>query len=149
MSIIFGGRRSGPAAVPADSHKPATTIGPASTLRGTLEVEGALRLDGLVEGSVTASGNVIVSKTARVTAAITGNNILVAGVVRGNIVARGRLEIVASGRVFGDINVQALLIEEGGVLHGQSQMPDEHAPDTVLDPTPVLIPGTDAQRALS
>src|SRR5215216_1921953 len=108
MSIIFGGRRPTPAAAPTD--KPDTIIGPATQFNGDLKTEGALRIDGVVEGSVVATGNVIVGKNGRVMARITGQNVLVAGVVQGDIVAAGRLEIISSGRVIGDINARVLLI---------------------------------------
>jgi cytoskeletal protein CcmA (bactofilin family) len=46
----------------------------------------------------------------------------VAGEVRGNIQLSGRLEIFSSGKVFGEITVSSLAIEEGGVFRGKCDM---------------------------
>ena len=81
-----------------------------------------------------AAGNVIIGQTGRVTASIAGLNVLIAGVVRGNVTAAQRLEIVATGKVWGDIQVHALLIEEGGLFRGQSVMPEEGAPEALPAP---------------
>jgi cytoskeletal protein CcmA (bactofilin family) len=44
----------------------------------------------------------------------------------------GRLEILATGKVFGDIVVGSLIIDEGGILRGKSAVhADESAASTV------------------
>ncbi|MCJ7621552.1 MAG: polymer-forming cytoskeletal protein, partial [Anaerolineae bacterium] len=40
----------------------------------------------------------------------------------------GRLEILSTGLVWGDIQVASFLIDEGGVFSGKSQMPAEFEP---------------------
>jgi cytoskeletal protein CcmA (bactofilin family) len=130
MASIFGGRRLAPPP-PTIDGKPETIIGAATSFNGDLQAEGTLRIEGRVEGSVTTTGNVIVGPTARVTASICGQNILVAGVVQGNITAAQRLEIIATGKVSGDITARVLLIEEGGLFSGHSTMRDESTPDAL------------------
>jgi cytoskeletal protein CcmA (bactofilin family) len=133
MSSIFGGRRPAPPPHTADA-KPETIIGATTSIHGDVKAEGTLRVDGLVEGTIESTGNVVVGPTGRVSATVNGQNVLVAGVVRGNITAGGRLEIVASGKVWGDITVRSLLIEEGGLFRGQSIMRDESTPDALPEP---------------
>jgi cytoskeletal protein CcmA (bactofilin family) len=133
MSSIFGGRRTATQPNPADS-KPETIIGPTTSIHGDIKADGTLRVDGLVEGTIEAAGNVIVGQSGRVTASIEGQNVLIAGAVRGNITAAQRLEIVATGKVWGDITVRALLIEEGGLFRGQSIMRDEAATEALPEP---------------
>ena len=136
MSSIFGGRRVAPASPPTEA-KPETIIGPTTSLQGHLKAEGTMRIDGGVEGAIEAGGNVLVGQGGRVQGNVSGQNVLVAGVVKGNILAAQRLEIVATGRVLGDITVRALLIEEGGLFRGQSIMRDDSAPEVLPEPTPV------------
>jgi cytoskeletal protein CcmA (bactofilin family) len=138
MASIFGGRRATPPATIPDG-KPETIIGATTSIHGDIQAEGTLRIDGLVEGAVATTGNVIVGPTGRVTATISGQNILVAGAVRGNITAGQRLEIVATGKVWGDITVRSLLIEEGGLFRGQSIMRDEATPDALPEPVPLEL----------
>lgn len=103
-------------------------IGPSANLRGELRAEGGIRIDGVFEGTVESQSNVIVGENARVAADVSAFNITVAGTVQGNVKAVGRLEILSTGRVLGDVLVGSLLIEEGGVFHGQSLMDEAKQP---------------------
>jgi cytoskeletal protein CcmA (bactofilin family) len=53
----------------------------------------------------------------------------VAGQVLGNITASGHLDIVATGRIEGDIDAKSVRIETGGIFRGQSHMGDQPAED--------------------
>lgn len=110
-------RSSGPR--PA-TDKIENALGPSSSVRGELEAEGGIRIDGKFEGSVTSESNVIIGEGARVVADVSGINVTVAGYVEGHVTAAGRLEILATGRVDGDVRVGSILIEEGGIFHGES-----------------------------
>lgn len=97
-------------------------IGPTSSFHGDLVCEGGVRIDGVLVGSVKSKGNVIIGETAKVEANLEGENVSVAGVVKGNITALGRLEILARGQVLGDVSVESLIIDEGGVFTGKVRM---------------------------
>ncbi len=47
-----------------------------------------------------------------------GRHVSVNGVIQGNVQHAGRLEILATGKVYGDITVGSLIIDEGGILRG-------------------------------
>jgi cytoskeletal protein CcmA (bactofilin family) len=112
-------------------------IGPAASFNGHLKCDGSVRIDGLYEGSVETAGNVIVGEGAKVMADITAENVSVSGAVKGNITARGRLEILSTGRVWADIAVTSFLIDEGGFFRGKSIMSSEPEPSLTeaLQPT--------------
>ena len=97
-------------------------LGPTASFQGQLKAEGNVRIDGHFDGSVETTGNVIIGERAKVTADIVAGNVQVWGMVKGNITAAGRLEILPSGRVWGDITVTSLLIDEGGLFRGKSLM---------------------------
>lgn len=101
-------------------------FGPSTHIEGRLTSDGNVRVDGVFEGSIETAGNVIVGEQARVLADIVANGVQVWGAVKGNITAAGRLEILTSGRVWGDIKVASLLIDEGGVFRGQCIMHGEN-----------------------
>jgi len=103
-------------------------IGPTATFVGELKCDGGVRIDGVFQGSLETMGNVIVGETAKVVANLVGRNISISGAVKGNITASGRLEILSTGLVWGDIQVASFLIDEGGVFSGKSQMPAEFEP---------------------
>ena len=113
-------------------------LGPTATYKGHLKAEGNVRIDGYFEGSIETLGNVVVGEAAKVVADITASNIQVWGAVKGSIVASGRLEILPTGRVWGEIKVASLLIDEGGLFRGQSSMPStEREPFLLESPEPV------------
>jgi len=97
-------------------------VGPSSTMHGTIRSDGGIRIDGTFEGVIEVAGNVVIGEGARVVADITGRNITVGGAVKGNIDGTGRLEILSTGQVFGDIAVSSVMIDEGGLFQGSSRM---------------------------
>ena len=117
-------------------------LGPNTSFNGTLKSDGNLRIDGLCQGRIETAGNVIIGPSAKVLADIVANTVQVWGAVRGNITAHGRLEILPTGRVWGDIRVSSLLIDEGGVFRGQCLM----ATDKV-EPLTLLPAGVEALPA--
>ncbi len=108
-------------------------LGPTATYKGHLKAEGNVRIDGYFEGSIETLGNVVVGEAAKVVADITASNIQVWGAVKGSIVASGRLEILPTGRVWGEIKVASLLIDEGGLFRGQSSMPSTEREPFLLE----------------
>ncbi len=103
-------------------------IGATATFVGELKCDGGVRIDGVFQGSVETMNNVIIGETAKVVADIVGRNISISGAVKGNISASGRLEILSTGLVWGNIDVASFLIDEGGVFSGRSEMPVEFEP---------------------
>lgn len=99
-----------------------TVVGPSASLTGHLRSDGGVRIDGAFEGTIEVAGNVVIGEGARVAADISARNITVGGAVKGQIDGVGRLEILSTGKVFGDIMVAAVMIDEGGVFQGTSRM---------------------------
>ena len=97
-------------------------LGPGTSYRGTLISDENIRIDGTYEGRIETAGNVIIGPSAKVLADIVANTIQVWGTVRGSITARSPLEILPNGRVWGDVSVASLLIDEGGTFRGECVM---------------------------
>lgn len=97
-------------------------LGVNTTLTGHLKSDGNVRIDGVFVGKIETAGNVILGEHSKVEADIIANAVQVWGAVKGNITASSRLEILSTGRVWGDIMVASLLIDEGGTFRGQSLM---------------------------
>ncbi|MHB0858957.1 MAG: bactofilin family protein [Anaerolineae bacterium] len=113
-----------------------TVLGPNTSYNGTIRSNGNIRIDGTYEGRLETAGNVIVGASGKVEADIVANAVQVWGAVRGSISTQGRLEILPSGRVWGEVHVAALLIDEGGMFRGQCFMAGEQVePLTLLGTT--------------
>ncbi len=100
-----------------------TVLGPTCVMKGILQGDGTIRVEGIFEGSMEISGNLIIGENARVRAEVRATNVSVAGLLIGKIHASGRVEILSSGKVWGEISAGSLVIDEGGYFRGQSVMP--------------------------
>ena len=98
------------------------SIGPTANISGDLECDGVVKIDGIYQGSIKTVSNVIVGDKARVDAKIEAQNVSVSGQVKGSIVAKGRLEILSTGRVWAEVTVTSFLLDDGGKLHGGLKM---------------------------
>ena len=99
-----------------------TIVGAGARLEGNLVSAGSLRIDGQVKGQINAEGDVALSPQSQVEADIRAENVSVGGRFKGNIVVKGKAHLARGGRVDGDITSKTLVIEEGGIFHGQSIM---------------------------
>lgn len=81
-----------------------------------------LRINGKFEGTLEIKGNLTVGATARVLADISGDNIIVAGKIRGKVTARERLTLLPTAIVEGDIYPAKLNVAEGAILEGSCYM---------------------------
>jgi cytoskeletal protein CcmA (bactofilin family) len=108
-------------AMPSDG-KIDTIVGRETEFKGTLTSSGIIRIDGKVDGEIIHQGDIAVGESGSVTADIKARNITVAGTVSGNVDASGKLELLSSARLCGDISVATLVIGEGAVFKGSSEM---------------------------
>ena len=99
-----------------------SVLGPGINWKGSLHGSGGVRIEGTFDGDIALRGLVVVGETGRVTCPdLRANTVVVAGAVRGNITAE-KLEIRATGRVWGDVTTVAFSTEEGAFLRGQVRM---------------------------
>jgi cytoskeletal protein CcmA (bactofilin family) len=99
-----------------------TIVGATAKLEGNVVSAGSLRIDGQVKGQINADGDVTLSPKSQVEADIRAQNVSVAGRFKGNILVKGKAHLARGGRIEGNISSKTLVVEEGGVFHGQSNM---------------------------
>jgi cytoskeletal protein CcmA (bactofilin family) len=108
-----------------------SVLGAGIIWQGSIAGSGGVRVEGTFEGSIALKGLLVVGETGKVSCEnVRAANVIVAGAVKGNITAQ-KVEIRASGRVWGDIVTTAFATEEGAFLRGQIRMED--AVDLGLD----------------
>lgn len=113
---------------PGSTEKILTVVGKDTIITGTLQGAGPVRIDGRVQGEVDVDGEVIIGEGAIIEAVVKGKNVQVAGHLTGNVVARGRLEILVTGLVVGDVDVQSLKVADGAVFRGSCIMQQPEIP---------------------
>lgn len=102
-----------------------TLIGNSTSIEGNLTSEKDIRIDGIFKGNINSQSKVIIGERASVIGDIYAYNIIIYGVVEGNIKGEGLLEIMESGVLRGDIEVKRMAIREGGLFCGKSNMIEE------------------------
>lgn len=99
-----------------------TLIDTTASLKGDIVTEGNVRIDGKFQGNIVAAKDVVIGEEGLMQGQINSETMAVYGTVRGNIKSGGLIEIMSTGKVFGDIEVNRLVIKEGGVFEGKSLM---------------------------
>ena len=123
--MVFGGKekRSKPPQ-PRPAAKAAveieTILGPNTSLKGDVRSSGGVRVDGDFEGSIDIAGNLIVGEAAKCVATITAHNVQIQGTVQGDVTAK-RLEILDTGKLWGNISVDSFVLDDGGFFRDLAQ----------------------------
>jgi cytoskeletal protein CcmA (bactofilin family) len=107
----------------------ATTLGRETSFQGTLRFTESLRILGRFSGEIISPGRLVVEEGAEVKATIRVGSVIVGGVIRGNILAKEKLEMLATGKVIGNIKTTKLKIADGVVFEGKCEMIKE--PDKI------------------
>jgi cytoskeletal protein CcmA (bactofilin family) len=99
-----------------------TVIGRGARLEGNLISAGSLRIEGTITGEIRAEGDVILAPGAEVKADIHASNVKVGSHYSGNVHATGTLEIESGAKLEGNVTCGSLVIHQGAVFSGQSNM---------------------------
>lgn len=103
-----------------------TVLGTNCSLEGKLSSKANVRLDGMFTGTLEIEGNVLVGETAKITADIHAKNVSIAGAVHGNVSGK-KVQLLRTGRIWGDIQAAALTTEEGAFIDGKITMVSHEA----------------------
>jgi cytoskeletal protein CcmA (bactofilin family) len=107
-----------------------TVVGANCRFSGTMQSDGGIRIDGVFEGNLHTTGNIVVTESATVIAEIQAYNITVSGSIKGNITAN-KVEITETGKLWGDLNINTILLHEGAYHEGQTNMANAVAPPSI------------------
>jgi len=94
-----------------------TIISDSSNFKGNIETEGTLIVHGSVTGMIKC-GSLEILQEGYVDANVEAENVSVAGKFQGEMICSGRLNILSTGKVIGEIAYGRLSIESGGQLAG-------------------------------
>jgi cytoskeletal protein CcmA (bactofilin family) len=89
---------------------------------GELNFETSLKIEGSFKGKIKSKGHLIVGENAKVRASIKANSIVIAGEVKGNVEAVERLELLPTGKLYGNIKTRKLKMADGVIFEGSCEM---------------------------
>jgi cytoskeletal protein CcmA (bactofilin family) len=112
----------GAASVPLPG-KPGTCIIAAKTvIKGEITGDEDVVVDGTVEGQIRITRDVRVGAAGVVKATVEAQSIIVSGELIGDCQATVRVEIQSTGRLTGNIRAPKIVIAEGAMFRGNSDM---------------------------
>lgn len=118
----------------------ATLLGEGTHWQGEIQAgPNGLRIEGDVEGTVISEGQVLVAPSGSVRGTIHAKRLTVMGRIEGVFKVEGCLEILGAGWVEGEVELENLVVDEGGTLQGTCT---RHAPPKANEPVP-LVPRKD------
>lgn len=94
-----------------------SVFGADTAIKGDVHASADLHIDGRIEGDVTCT-SLVQGESSEVVGAISAASARLSGTVRGSI-SVGQLVILKSARIFGDVNYDALTIEQGAQVDGR------------------------------
>ncbi len=97
-------------------------LGEGTSFKGVLTFEGTVRIDGKMEGEIITKDTLVVGEAATVSAVIRAGVVVISGTVRGDVIVEKKVEILATGKLFGNITTPSLSIEEGVIFEGSCSM---------------------------
>jgi cytoskeletal protein CcmA (bactofilin family) len=104
-------------------------VGERIRIHGELTGEGDLQLMGAFRGTIDLAGTIVIGETAQVEADIAATNIVVGGHVKGNLAATGRVDLLPTGSVTGNVRTGSIAAAEGASLKGEIEINRQLRPD--------------------
>jgi cytoskeletal protein CcmA (bactofilin family) len=98
-------------------------LGSSLRVKGDIIGTEDLLIEGLVEGQIQLDGRKLtVGAKAKLTADINARDVVVYGYVKGNVHAKGRVEIKKDGSVVGNLTTAQIMIEDGADFKGSIEI---------------------------
>ncbi len=101
------------------SAGPTTYIAPSTKIVGTISGQGAYVFCGSVEGDCDIDGPLTLAAGGHWKGVLMATDVIVAGTVEGDVVARQRVEISGTARVSGSLSGNSIAVAEGAVIEGE------------------------------
>ena len=92
------------------------------SFEGKLTFDGTVQVNGDFKGEVLSDGTLIVGPEAKLAAQIQIDTLIVEGCIEGTIEAKQRVELRRGANFTGDIITPSLMVEDGAIFQGRSQM---------------------------
>lgn len=103
---------------------PATILGKDFVINGDVKGTGTIVISGQVVGNGDIDGLVELASTAVWEGNIHTDDVIIGGTVRGDVFARGKLEITGSAKIFGNVSGTSVSVAQGALIDGTMKIHD-------------------------
>jgi cytoskeletal protein CcmA (bactofilin family) len=118
-----------------NSSKKAATIDPnaisiniiskGTEILGDISSQGDMRIEGIVKGSLLCKARIVIGDSGEVKGNITANDAVISGTVIGNVMVSEFLFLKGTAKIFGDLVVGKIVVENGAEFNGSCKMNSE------------------------
>lgn len=91
------------------------------TIEGKIEGTGHIRIAGRFKGDVHVQGNLAIDPGAKVTGGVRAGTVTIGGELEGNIDQAGRVELLETGVLLGDLKASSLTVAAGSRMRGHAE----------------------------
>ena len=116
-----------------DSNGQTTYVAASTKIAGTITGKGAYVFCGTVEGDCDIDGPLTLADGGRWKGTLKATDIVVAGVVEGDVIATQRVEILGSARVTGSLSGNSIAVAEGAIIAGEIKVMSGAPPTQFLE----------------
>ncbi len=88
------------------------------TIEGKIEGTGHIRIAGRFKGDVHVQGNLTIETGAKVTGGVRAGTVIIGGELEGNVDDAGRVELLETGVLNGDLKAGSLTVAAGSRMRG-------------------------------
>lgn len=104
-----------------------TLIGKGAVFDGNLTAPETVRVDGTLNGNCNCKELLIVGVDGKINGDIISQNVIISGKVDGDIEAKGKLELLSTGKLVGNITARSLVVDEDACFDGRCTMTTNNA----------------------
>ena len=94
-------------------------LGNGISFDGKIISKGTMSIDGHFKGDASSIENLLVGENALIESNIDVSSIIIHGEIHGNIHACEKIQILSTGKVYGDVTSPLVVMEEGALLEGK------------------------------
>jgi cytoskeletal protein CcmA (bactofilin family) len=105
-----------------EGEKVETIFSNTTMFNGELNFESSLKIEGSFKGKIKSKGHLIIGENAKIRASIKAYSIVIAGEVKGDVEAVERLELLPTGKLYGNIRTKKLKMADGVIFEGSCEM---------------------------
>ena len=109
-------------------------LGGGTVVEGTIKANNSVRVDGRIKGKLICKNTLTIGVNGEIEGDVEAKNAIVGGKTKGKIKVAEKLVLESKSVLIGDLKASKLLIDEGAVFEGTSDMGKKEPAETVPKP---------------
>ncbi|HCL56087.1 MAG TPA: cell division protein [Spirochaetia bacterium] len=97
-------------------------VGESTKLKGDFEIDGILRIDGFFSGKIKGKTQVLIGEKGIAYLDLEADEIIIGGKVEGKIKVNGKVKMLSSGYLKGEVTAKNIIVEAGAYFNGKCTM---------------------------